>query len=215
VTGRRTLRIGLTGPIGCGKSTVAGWLAARGAIVIDADAVAREVTAPGQPATEAILRRFGAAYRGANGGLDRSAMAALVFRDEAALHDLEAIVHPAVKPGILKRIAAGESAGAPAVVIEAIKLVESGLASICDEVWLVTCPASVQQERLRQRGMQRADAQRRMAAQEGQSERLRPVATRVIDARGSPAATRQLVEAAFASARDDAPRQGVATRSGT
>ncbi len=214
MTGRRVLRIGLTGPIGCGKSTVAGWLAARGAVVVDADAVAREVTAPGAPATEAILRRFGPSYRAADGGLDRSAMAALVFDDEVALRDLEAIVHPAVRPGILSRIAAAESAGAPAIVIEAIKLVEGGLASICDEVWLVTCPADVQQRRLRLRGMSQADADRRMAAQDGLAERLRPAATRVIDAAGSAEATRELVEAAFDGARQgDSSRHGVATPS--
>jgi dephospho-CoA kinase len=202
VTRRGALRIGLTGPIGCGKSTVAGWLAARGAVVIDADAVAREVTAPGEPATEAILRRFGATYRAADGGLDRSAIAALVFRDEAALRDLESIVHPAVRPEILSRIAVAEAAGAPAIVVEAIKLVEGGLASICDEVWLLTCPADVQRDRLRRRGLPAADAERRMAAQAGLSERLRPAATRIIDTAGSPDATRALVEAAFDRARE-------------
>src|SRR6058998_3900104 len=68
--GSRTVRIGLTGPIGCGKSTVARWLAARGAVVVDADAVARDVTAPGEPATDKVLARFGNAYRAADGGLD-------------------------------------------------------------------------------------------------------------------------------------------------
>jgi dephospho-CoA kinase len=216
VTGGRVLRVGLTGPIGCGKSTVAAWLAARGAVVIDADAIARDVTAPGEPATEAILRRFGGSYRTADGGLDRSAVAALVFRDEDALRDLEAIVHPAVRPEILRLVEAAEAAGVPAVVIEAIKLVEGGLASICDEVWLVTCPADVQQERLRLRGMPQADADRRMAAQAGLSERLRPAATRVIDTAGSPDATRALVDAVFASAGEGrAPGRGTATPSGT
>ena len=210
MTGGRALRIGLTGPIGCGKSTVAGWLAARGAMAIDADAVAREVTAPGEPATEAILRRFGATYRGSDGGLDRSAMAALVFRDEAALRDLESIVHPAVRPEILGRISAAEAAGAPAIVVEAIKLVEGGLASICDEVWLVTCPTDAQRERLRQRGLPEADAARRMAAQAGLTERLRPAATRVIDTAGSPDATRSLVEAAFDQAREALTDDGAA-----
>jgi dephospho-CoA kinase len=210
VTGGRALRIGLTGPIGCGKSTVAGWLAARGATAIDADAVARDVTAPGEPATEAILHRFGARYRAADGGLNRSAMAALVFRDEAALRDLESIVHPAVRPEILSRIAAAEAAGAPAVVVEAIKLVEGGLASICDEVWLVTCPADAQRERLSQRGLPEADAYRRMAAQAGLTERLRPAATRVIDTAGSPAVTRSFVETAFDHAREALTDDGAA-----
>ena len=106
--GVRTTIIGLTGPIGCGKSTVAGWLAARGAVVVDADEVARDVTAPGQPAHDAVLAHFGDPVRGADGTLDRAALARLVFSDPAALADLEAIVHPAVRPRILEAIAAAE-----------------------------------------------------------------------------------------------------------
>ena len=113
----RTIRIGITGPIGCGKSTVAGWLAARGAVAIDADAEARAVTAPGQPAHAQVLERFGDAVRGPDGPLDRAALARLVFADPAALRDLEAIVHPAVRRRILAAITSVEAAGAPAVVI--------------------------------------------------------------------------------------------------
>jgi len=210
VTAARTLRIGLTGPIGCGKSTVAGWLAARGAVVIDADSLARLVTEPGKPATEAILARFGDAFRDADDGLDRFALAALVFRDEAALRDLETIVHPAVRPEILARIAAAEAAGAPAVVVEAIKLVEGGLAALCDEVWLVACPPDVQRQRVRLRGANEADADRRIEAQAGLMDGLRPVATRVIDTTGTPEATKALVETAYERARDAVRPAGVA-----
>jgi dephospho-CoA kinase len=181
----RTVRIGLTGPIGCGKSTVAGWLAARGAEVVDADEIARAVTAPGQPGHDAVLARFGDPVRGSDGSLDRAALARLVFADPAALAELEAIIHPAVRPVILAAIEAADTAGAPAVVIEAIKLVEGGLAELCDEVWLVTCDARVQRERLLARGATSDDADRRIAAQAGLVERLRPTASRVLDTTGT------------------------------
>lgn len=197
-----TVRIGLTGPIGCGKSTVAGWLAELGAVVVDADDLVREVTAPGEPALAAILGRFGPAYRRPDGSLDRAALARLVFEDADALRDLEAIVRPAVRPRIEAAVAAGEAAGAPAVVVEAIKLVEGGLGAACDEVWLVTCEPAVQQARLEGRGASPDDAARRIRAQGDLTGRLRPAATRLIDTNGSPEATRRrVVEAAAAWAR--------------
>ena len=118
------LRIGITGPIGCGKSAVAGWLGELGATVIDADELARESTAPGEPALDAVFDRFGERYRREDGSLDRAALGRLVFSDAAALADLEAIVHPAVRSRIEIAIAAAEAAGAPAIAVEAIKLVE-------------------------------------------------------------------------------------------
>jgi dephospho-CoA kinase len=161
----RPVRIGLTGPIGCGKSTVARWLGDRGAVVIDADAVARDVTAPGQPGHDAVLERFGDPVRGADGTLDRAALARIVFTDPDALRDLEAIVHPLVRPRILAAIDAAAGTDAPAVAIEAIKLVEGGLADLCDFVWWVTC--GDQRARLIGRGMDPSDADRRIAAQAG------------------------------------------------
>jgi dephospho-CoA kinase len=203
VTGR-TVRIGITGPIGCGKSQVARWLAAQGAVTVDADRVAREVALPGTPVHAAILRRFGAAVTSADGTVDRAALGRLVFSDPAALRDLEALVHPAVRPRILEAVAAAEAAGAPAVAIEAIKLVEGGLAGLCDEVWLVACDAAVQRDRLVARGMPPDDADQRMAAQAGLVDRLRPSATRVIDTTGGVGETRLAVEAAFAAALEAA-----------
>jgi len=196
-----TVRIGLTGPIGCGKSTVAGWLGERpGVVVIDADQVAREVVEPGEPALEAVIARFGEDLRRADGTLDRAALGRIVFADAAALRDLEAITHPAVRPRILATIADAKAAGAEAVVVEAIKLVEGGLADLCDEVWFVTCDPTIQRDRLVSRGLSPDDAERRITAQAGLSERVRPMATRVIDTSGSSDATRGTVDEAFAGA---------------
>jgi dephospho-CoA kinase len=195
----RTVRIGLTGPIGCGKSTVAGWLAARGAVTIDADAEARAVTAPGQPALALVLERFGGAVRASDGSLDRAALARLVFADPAALRDLEAIVHPAVRPRILAAMKAADTAGAPAVVIEAIKLVEGGLAAFCDEVWLVACAPEEQRARLAGRGVAADDAVRRIAAQGEVVSRLAPAVTRIIETGGDLAAAEWRTEAAYAA----------------
>ncbi len=203
---RRTVRIGLTGPIGCGKSTVAGWLGERpGVVVIDADQVAREVVEPGEPALEAILARFGEGLRRADGTLDRAALGRIVFANPAALRDLEAITHPAVRPRILMAIADAEAADADAVVIEAIRLVDGGLAELCDEVWLVTCDPTAQLARLTGRGLARDDADQRIAAQSDLVERIQAVATLVIDTSGEVGATRALVESGLASSigKDD------------
>jgi dephospho-CoA kinase len=196
--------IGVTGPIGCGKSQVARWLAELGATAIDADRVARDVTAPGTPAHDAILVRFGPDVATPDGSLDRAALSRVVFADPAALRALEAIVHPAVRPRILECIARAEAAGAPAVVIEAIKLVEGSLAALCDEVWLVTCDPAVQRERLVGRGTDAAAAEQRIAAQAGMTERLRPAATRVLDTSGGAGKTRVAVARALAAALEAA-----------
>ena len=197
-----TVHIGLTGPIGCGKSTVASWLGERaGVVVIDADQVARDVLEPGQPALVAVIARFGSGLIGPDGSLDRAALGRVVFADPAALRDLEAIVHPAVRPRILAAIAQAAAEGVVAVVIEAIKLVEGGLAALCDEIWLVTCDPAVQRERVVGRGTEPADAERRIAAQGDLTERLRPAATRVIDTSGTLADTRAIVADAYEATR--------------
>ena len=196
----RTVRIGLTGPIGCGKSTVALWLGELGAAVIDADRVARDVTEPGTPAAAAIATAFGQDLVQADGSLDRARLGRIVFADPAALARLESIVHPAVRPVILERMDAATDLGVAAVVVEAIKLVEGGLADLCDEVWLVTCDAAEQLERLLRRGSNRADAEARIAAQSGLVERLRPAATRVIDTSGPVESARANVSRAFREA---------------
>jgi len=190
----RVLRIGITGPIGCGKSTVSKWLAEQPHVaVIDADMVAREVLAPGTPEVEAVHARFGEGLRAADGVLDRAALGRIVFADATALRALEAIVHPAVRLRILHVIADAEVGGAGVVVIEAIKLVEGGLAALCDEVWLVTCAPEVQLERLIDRGSEPGDARARVAAQGSIRERLSGAATRIIDTSGAIEATRARV----------------------
>jgi len=196
----RPVRIGITGPIGCGKSTIAGWLGERpGVVAIDADQVARAVLDPGEPALDAVIARFGTALLH-DGQLDRAALGRLVFADPAALRDLEAIVHPAVRPRILAAIAGAERAGAAAVVIEAVKLVEGGLAALSDEVWLVTCEAGAQRTRLIERGALSEDADLRIAAQSAMVGGIRSVAGRVIDTSGDMATTRRVAEAALDAA---------------
>ncbi|HET7676249.1 MAG TPA: dephospho-CoA kinase [Candidatus Limnocylindrales bacterium] len=205
------LRIGLTGPIGCGKSSVARWLADAGGRVIDADVEARAVTAPGSAVLAAIADRFGSSVITADGQLDRAALAAIVFSDAAALADLERIVHPAVRERILAALAEAEAAGVPFVVIEAIKLIEGGLARDCHEVWLVECSPANQLGRLRARGFTESDIERRLAAQGADfAERHAAAATRRIRTDGSMAQTREAVEdalrAALAAAWETSPR---------
>ncbi len=196
----RAVRIGLTGPIGCGKSTIAGWLAERpGVIAIDADRVARDVLDPGEPALHAVVARFGSDLV-RDGALDRAALGRVVFTDPTALRDLEAIVHPAVRPRILAALDEAERAGVSAVVIEAIKLVEGGLADFCDEVWLVTCDPAAQRTRVIGRGLSERDAKERIAAQGDIVGRIGSTAMRTIDTSGDPAETRRLAVSALDAA---------------
>lgn len=194
----RAVRIGITGPIGCGKSTVARWLGERpGVQVIDADQVAREVLDPGEPALDAVVARFGREFLRPDGELDRAALGRLVFADPTALRDLEAIVHPAVRPRILAAIAQADAEEKSAVIIEAIKLVEGGLAAACDEVWLIRCESDVQQARLVDRGMSAEDTMRRIVAQGDIEARIAAVANRTIDTSGDQDATRRAAEEGF------------------
>ena len=157
--------IGITGPIGCGKSTVAQILRALGGTVVDADFLARRATDVGRPTLTRIRTRFGDGVFTTGGELDRAAMAAVVFEDAAALADLESIVHPEVRRMVEQLLETASADDVPFVVIEAIKLVEGGLADRCDEVWLIECAPETQRRRLASRGVSAEDAERRLAAQ--------------------------------------------------
>jgi dephospho-CoA kinase len=162
---RHPLIVGLTGPIGCGKSTVGRILSELGGNVIDADQLARDVTGPGEATLPEIRARFGDAVFASDGSLDRAAMADVVFEDAAALADLEKIVHPAVRRRLERDLGSAARSDAPFVAVEAIKLVEGGLADRCDEVWLIECSPESQRERMAARGADPTDTDRRLRTQ--------------------------------------------------
>ncbi|MDP3890146.1 MAG: dephospho-CoA kinase [Nocardioides sp.] len=177
------MRVGLTGGVASGKSTVAAMLAELGAVVIDADQLAREVVAKGTPGLAQVVEEFGPGLLGPDGELDRPAMGRLVFGDDAARKRLEAIVHPLV----FERYAALEaSAPEGAVVVHDIPLLaEAGRGAEFDAVLVVDVPREVQVERmLRDRGWTREDAESRIAAQATREDRL-AIATHVIENTGT------------------------------
>jgi dephospho-CoA kinase len=196
----KTLLIGLIGPIGAGKSTVAGWLAARGVVVIDADKLTRELMAPETPVTAAVFERFGERFRLPDGSLDRRGLGRLVFSDPESLSSLEAIVHPAINLMLERIVRKTGEQGPPAMALEAVKLVEAGHAAHCDEVWLITCDPAAQLVRLVGRGMSKVDALQRIEAQAPSLPLWQAAATRTIGTDGS----RQEVESAVARALDEA-----------
>nr|WP_300145882.1 dephospho-CoA kinase [Propionicimonas sp.] len=163
--------IGLTGGIASGKSAVADLLAARGAVVIDADLLAREAVAPGSPGLAAVVERFGAGVLGPDGGLDRAALGRLVFADPAARRDLEAIVHPVVRARAAELTAAAPDGS---VVVQVIPLlVETGQQGAFDVVAVVDVDPAVQVARVRERdGLDVAAATDRINAQAAREERL-------------------------------------------
>jgi dephospho-CoA kinase len=178
-----TLRVGLTGGIGAGKSEVSRRLAAQGAIVIDADLIAREVVAPGTDGLAEVVEAFGPELLGPDGGLDRERLGDVVFADPQLLGKLNAIVHPRVGA---RMQALEESAGPGAIIVHDVPLIaENNLASAYDLVVVVDVPLRLQLDRLvRLRGLTPEQAQARMAAQASREERL-AVAGMVLDNSGS------------------------------
>jgi dephospho-CoA kinase len=187
--------IGLTGNIATGKSEVGRLLAALGAQVIDADKVAHEVMRPGGPAYEGVVAAFGPEILAPDGAIDRAKLGAIVFRDPAALRRLEAAVHPATIAEVGRRIA---GATEPAVVVEAIKLIESGMHRYYDALWVVTAPRSLQIERLvATRGLTPEAAALRVDAQPPQEEKA-ALADRIFVNDGGLDQLQEEVEAAWA-----------------
>lgn len=165
------LRVGLTGGIGSGKSEVGRRLAAHGAVVIDADLLARKVVARGTPGLAEVVQGFGPGVLGADGGLDRPVLGRRVFGDEEARRRLEAIIHPRVR-ALAAELEASAAAGA-VVVHDIPLLVETGQAHDFEVVVVVDVAPEVQLDRLtRTRGMSIEDAQDRVAAQANREARL-------------------------------------------
>ena len=187
-------RIGLTGGIASGKSCVGRWLADEGLPVLDADQYARDVLKPQSTATTLVLERYGQRVRNAEGnGIDRDALGQIVFNDTGERRWLEQLIHPAVQQRF--DVALDDLKEAPAVVLMIPLLFESGLESLCSEIWLVDCTAPQQLERLMNRdGMNRDAALARIDAQWPLS-RKRDLADHVITNSGHPGAWEQQARA--------------------
>jgi dephospho-CoA kinase len=197
--------VGLTGGIGAGKSTVSAMLAERGAVIVDADQIARDLQVPGAPLLDAMAERFGDHIIDANGALDRAAVAAIVFSDEQALKDLNGIVHPAMQAEIQAQIDAHD--GTDRVVVLDFPLLgenpRKGLAATI----VVDVPTDVAVERAVARGMDEHDVRNRIDSQISRGQRLE-VATHVIDNSGDLDALERQVDETWAEISDlavDAP----------
>jgi len=196
--------IGLTGNIATGKSTITHVLAEHGAEIIDADLIGHEVQKPGGPAYLKIIEGYGGEILTPEGSIDRRKLGEIVFNDPGRLHQLEQIVHPFVVDRIVARLR--ESTGS-VVVIEAIKLIEVGLAGLCSEVWVVTSTKEQQVARLREsRGMTRKAALLRIHAQPPQADKVR-LASVVFKNTGSLDELRARVEGEWARVQPPLPSQ--------
>ena len=191
------LLVGLTGGIGAGKSTVAELLAARGAVIVDADQVARAVVEPGQAALAKLVERFGDGILDGDGRLDRAALAKVAFSDDESRRDLEAITHPAINDEFTRRVT--EAPSDAIVVLDVPLLAESEQARKrpYQTVIVVEAPREIRLARLEARGVDRADAEARMSAQVSDDER-RKLATYVVDNAGDRTALEHRIDEIWA-----------------
>jgi dephospho-CoA kinase len=189
------VRVGLTGGVASGKSTVGAILRDLGAVVIDSDQLAREVVRPGTPGLAAVVDAFGERVLAEDGALDRAALGSVVFADQAQRRRLESILHPLIRAQAAEIEAAADPA---ALVVHDIPLlVETGQASSFDAVLVVDVPVETQVQRLlADRGWTREDAEARVAAQASREER-RAAATHVIDNTGTREDLRDRVTEVF------------------
>jgi dephospho-CoA kinase len=196
--------VGLTGNIATGKSSVMQMLGALGAELIDADQEAHDVILPGGPGYLKVIEAFGHEVMQPGGDIDRKRLGEIVFKDGERLRVLEQIVHPLVAERVAARL---QSATRPVVVLEAIKLFEAGLATLCNEVWVVTSPKELQLARLREtRGLSRAAAKMRIDAQPPQQEKIKR-ADVVLKNTGSLDELRSKVESEWARLQQKLPVQ--------
>jgi dephospho-CoA kinase len=188
------LRAGLTGGIGCGKTTVAAMLRELGCLVLDADTLAHELIEPGQQAYDEVVREFGHSICAADGRVDRAKLAAVVFGDSAKLARLNQIIHPRVTAAQERQFAEWQQSHPRGVaVIEAALLIEAGIHKKLDRLVVVWCRPEQQLARLADRGMSEQEARKRIAAQLPTAEK-RHMATDEIDNSGTTKETRQQVQ---------------------
>lgn len=196
------MKVALTGGIGSGKSTVAHLLAERGAVIVDADAIAREIVEPGTTALREIGEAFGPEVIGADGRLDRRRLAEIVFADDSALRRLNDITHPRIAARSAELLAAAPSGAV--LVYDMPLLVEQGPQALdgWDAIVVVDAPDDARLQRLVARGLDRDDALMRMGAQATRQERL-AAADHVIDNSGDPAALERAVDGLWRSLTAD------------
>ena len=195
------LRLGLTGGIASGKSAVAAMLREMGFAVLDADSLAHRLIEPGQPAYNEILQEFGQAVLAPDGRVDRARLSAIVFNDRTRLDRLNAIVHPRVADVVFRQFDEWQRGGTrDAAFVEAALLIESGIYKNLDGLVVAWCEPPQQLQRLLARGLNEAEACRRIAAQLPVEEKLR-LANEKIDCSGSLEETRRQVEVLAAKLR--------------